>query len=98
MKNAKDDKMLDCKNKTKQKRGHSEPEHEKRILCPGLWVGGGHCSINICQKRKYRIWAEVHASVGSTELTDSATRTIRHPQGGNVPFLKHINKNVIENV
>lgn len=41
-------------------------------------------------------WAEIYDSVGSTNLVDSAPRKIGHPQEGNVPFLKHTDKNVIE--
>lgn len=39
--------------------------------------------------------AEVHARVESPNPADSV-RKIQHPQGGHVPFLKHTNKNVIE--
>ena len=47
-------KRLGCKNKNKKR--HSEPENEERILGPLLWAGDGHHSIGICQKL-YRIYA-----------------------------------------
>lgn len=40
--------------------------------------------------------AETYASVGSTNLVDSASRKVWHPQGGNVPSLKHMSKNATE--
>lgn len=58
-------------------------------------VGCGHCSISICQKL-YRYLAEIYAGFASTNLVDSATGEIRHPQGGNVPSLKLRNKTVKE--